>query len=399
VRYELGHRLRQLLGPTGTIASDLSTLYDSLAGAERPDFVLGWLKTSAAALVLADLGAGRLGLTHETLDGLGRTKSVEHLRSVLVATGALPARDEQMARLEAWIEATITARADPEEQYILRRYAVWHLLRRLRRRAHGAETTYGQAIAIKRHLQATIALIDWLAGLDVDLASADQGRLDAWLASAGVTRQADVGHFIRWAGAQKLTKLQLAAARWTGPCGVIDADKRWDQAGWLLDDDTLNTADRVAGLLVLLYAQRVSAIARLTLAHVEPSADGLRLRLGARALVLPQPLDDLVSRLVASRHGHASLGKTGTSPWLFPGGQPGRPISASRLAERLRDLGIYAGTARTAALMQLATELPAGVIAKMLGLHIKVAVEWQKAASGDWTGYAADYSRDDPGRS
>jgi len=30
----------------------------------------------------------------------------------------------------------------------------------------------------------------------------------------------------------------------------------------------------------------------------------------------------------------------------------------------------------------------------MLGLHIKVAVEWQKAASGDWTGYAADYSRD-----
>jgi hypothetical protein len=49
--------------------------------------------------------------------------------------------------------------------------------------------------------------------------------------------------------------------------------------------------------------------------------------------------------------------------------------------------------------MQLATELPAAVIAKMLGLHIKVAVEWQKAASGDWTGYAADYSRDTRGRS
>jgi hypothetical protein len=29
----------------------------------------------------------------------------------------------------------------------------------------------------------------------------------------------------------------------------------------------------------------------------------------------------------------------------------------------------------------------------MLGIHIKVAVEWQRAASGDWTGYAADYSR------
>ena len=399
VRCELGRRLRQLLGPTGTIGSDLSALYDSLAAAERPDQAVGWLKTSAATAVLADLGAGRLGLTHETLDGLERTKSLEHLRSVLVATGALPARDEQMARLEAWVEATIAARADPEEQYILRRYALWHLLRRLRRRVRDAETTYGQAITVKRHLQATIALIDWLAGLGVDVASADQGHLDAWLVSAGVTRQADIGHFIHWAGTQKLTKLQLATARWTGPSGVIDADKRWDQASWLLRDDTLNTADRVAGLLVLLYAQRVSAISRLTLAHVKPSADGLHLCLGARPLLLPHPLGDLVGCLVASRHGHASLGETRTSPWLFPGGQPGRPISAARLTERLRDLGIHAGPARTAALMQLATELPAAVIARMLGLHIKVAVEWQQAASGDWTGYAADYSRSDTGRS
>lgn len=34
-------------------------------------------------------------------------------------------------------------------------------------------------------------------------------------------------------------------------------------------------------------------------------------------------------------------------------------------------------------------------MARMLGVHIKVAVEWQRAASGDWAGYAADYSRRD----
>jgi hypothetical protein len=33
------------------------------------------------------------------------------------------------------------------------------------------------------------------------------------------------------------------------------------------------------------------------------------------------------------------------------------------------------------------------VIAKMLGVHIAVAVKWQQIASGDWTTYAADYSR------
>ena len=219
------------------------------------------------------------------------------------------------------------------------------------------------------------------------------------LASEGATRRGDAGHFVRWAAAEKLTRLELPAIRWSGPSGVIDAEKRWDQARWLVHDDTVDPADRVAGLLVLLYAQRAARISRLTLAHVQQSGDGVRLHLGARPVVLPEPLAGLVLDLVANRRGHATLGDQGTSPWLFPGEQPGRPMSASRVTERLRDLGIHAGPARSSALFQLATELPAAVIARMLGVHIKVAVEWQHAASGDWTGYAADYScrQDDDG--
>ena len=33
------------------------------------------------------------------------------------------------------------------------------------------------------------------------------------------------------------------------------------------------------------------------------------------------------------------------------------------------------------------------ILARMLGIHISVAVQWQRAASGDWAGYAADVSR------
>jgi len=36
------------------------------------------------------------------------------------------------------------------------------------------------------------------------------------------------------------------------------------------------------------------------------------------------------------------------------------------------------------------------VLARLLGIHIKVAVEWQHASAGDWTTYAADYSRRKP---
>ena len=131
-------------------------------------------------------------------------------------------------------------------------------------------------------------------------------------------------------------------------------------------------------------------------AHPRPrpaSDEHVRLRLGREPVVLPEPLAALIRQLVATRRGHAALGDPGTSRWLFPGGQPGRPISAYQLAERLRQLGLHPGQARSTALFQLATDLPAALLARMLGIHISVAVAWQRASSGDWTSYAADISR------
>jgi hypothetical protein len=37
-------------------------------------------------------------------------------------------------------------------------------------------------------------------------------------------------------------------------------------------------------------------------------------------------------------------------------------------------------------------ELPAALLARMLGIHITVAVAWQRASAGDWATYAADVS-------
>ena len=142
----------------------------------------------------------------------------------------------------------------------------------------------------------------------------------------------------------------------------------------------------------LLYAQWPAAISHLTLGHVDTSDDQARIRLGREPVVLPEPLDALVLQLVATRHGHAAIGDAGTSPWLFPGGQPGQPISAYQLAGRLRQLDIRSGQSRSAALFQLATDLPAAIPARLLGIHISVAVARQRAAAGDWAAYAADIS-------
>src|ERR1035437_7492870 len=36
---------------------------------------------------------------------------------------------------------------------------------------------------------------------------------------------------------------------------------------------------------------------------------------------------------------------------------------------------------------------PPPLLARLLGIHISVAVAWQRTSAGDWTSYAADYSR------
>jgi hypothetical protein len=144
---------------------------------------------------------------------------------------------------------------------------------------------------------------------------------------------------------------------------VTGTETRWEQARWLLHDDSLKPEDRLAGLLVLLYAQRTSAISRLTLGHVQAADGQVLIRLGREPVLLPGPLDAVALQVAATRRGHAAIGDDGTSAWLFPGGQPGQPISAFQL-------GIRCGQSRSAALFQLATDLPAAVLARMLGIHI-----------------------------
>jgi hypothetical protein len=254
-RCSLRQRLEELLRQdTGSIHPRLRALHDNLAGHERPETVLAWLNKQTASVIVRELAVGQRALTHAALDELPDTKPLRHLRSVLIATGALPPRDEHLARLEQAIATTIAGRGDPEQRALLHRYAIWNCLHRLRRRNNGQPATNGQAVGIQQQLKAAITLLDWLTAHDLDLGSARQGDLDIWLGSEQVTGRHAAGHFVRWAKRQKLTTLDFAATKWAGPNGDIDGEARWVQARRLLHEQSIKPEDRVAGLLVLLYA-------------------------------------------------------------------------------------------------------------------------------------------------
>ena len=183
-RCTVEQRLRELLGgKQREIPAGLQGLYQALTAVERPATVASWLDRSTAPAVLRDLRAAKRPLTHQALDELPAGKPVEHLRSVLVATGTLPRRDEQMARLQRWITCVIVGRPAAGERELLHCYAIWHLLRRLRRRTGSTETTYTQTVGIRRHIRAAITLLDWFTARGLTLATARQGDLDAWITS------------------------------------------------------------------------------------------------------------------------------------------------------------------------------------------------------------------------
>jgi hypothetical protein len=390
----LSRRLAELLtGPGGAVHPALRPLNQALAAAGRPEIALRWLGRDLVAELLDDLASGRREPTHAELDSLPPGPVLAHFRSVLVATGTLPPRDENLARLERLLSEIVAARADPDQRELLHRYAIWHLLRRLRHRARGQDVTHEQETVVRQRVRAAAGFLDWLTTQHRTLADCRQGDLDRWLTEGHALNRQQAGSFIRWASRNRLTTLDFPATRWHGPARPMDDQARWDAARRLLHDDAISTRDRIAGLLVVLYAQPTARISRLTTSHIETSGTQITIRFGQAPITLPGPVAGLIRQFLAGPRGHAATGAGKPSPWLFPGGQPGRPVSAGHLGQRLKDIGIQPGPTRSTALFQLATELPAAILARMLGIHIDVAVAWQHASSGDWAAYAAAVSR------
>jgi len=312
---------------------------------------------------------------------------------MLVVAGVLPARDERLVALEHWVGQVIAGRTSPEHRRALHGYAVWHQLRRLRSRLQGRPASRQQVKNVRDQVTAAAAFLDWLEARGLTLGTCTQADLDRWLAgdSSYLARSAN---FVRWAVARRhASRLTAPSSRWTGPAGPLDQDRRWADARRLLHDGTCPAADRVAGLLILLYAQKLNVITALTTQHVLHEDGRTLLRLGSRPIVLPAPLDALAGTLAAGRKAPGSALLSVPSSWLFPGRWPGSPLTEDALAQRLHALGISPRQGRSTALFTLAADVPAAILAKTLGIHVKAAIQWQKISGGDCSAYAAGISR------
>jgi hypothetical protein len=324
-------------------------------------------------------------LTHEVLDELPQDN-----RTILVHAGVLDTQAEGLESLGPWLKSFL-AGLSPKTAQLLRPYASWSVLPRTRHRAARLGITASAPMYARARIETAAHFLKWLEDNDRTLADATQHDVNTWIGQGASSRRR-VRDFLRWAHARGLSAdLQV---HWLGreglPENVLGDDERWTLLRRCLRDDSLALRLRVAGALVLLYGQIPSRIVELTVHSVTTDSDTY-LVLRDQPVVLPPPLAALTLELAArSTHEQSTTSGTGNRPWLFPGARPGAHFYAGRLSTSLnKNVGIFVRPARGAALCALAADLPAPVLADLLGLSITTATRWGALAARDNAEYIA----------
>ncbi|MFD0633071.1 hypothetical protein ACFQ9X_17325 [Catenulispora yoronensis] len=383
--------IRKLLtGPDGTVRPDIEPVLAALIATDAAaglNFVARLRHQNA----LAELAEASGPVTHQVLDKLSSATAANRLRAALVEAGVLPARDEWLISLETSIEARIKRVTDPEHRRILQSFATWHHLRRLRTIAGRRPLTQDQVHYAVNAVTAAASLLNWLTDRGQTLLTCTQHDIDDWLPNDQFSRSRG---FVTWAVQRRhATAIEIPRFANAPVRNVLpEHDQRWDLARRLLNDESILVADRVAGLLVLLYAQRVVRITQLTTKHVAVTDIGVELRLGEEPILLPTALGDLLVRLVEDRCG-APATAPDDAVWLYPGTRLGRSIARSDMTTRLLELGVSPTLGRNTALMEMAAEMPAAVITRMLGISLDRATRWTQDAGNTRPSYAAEVAR------
>lgn len=366
-------QLRTTLGDNTGIIPHLKPVFDALARSS-PDSTLTYLEGGGSQLLGRLRETGR-SVTHQLLDEYRNLPHTRPLRDALVCAGVLESRDEFLHSLEEQLDCILAAIEDGEDRQLLRSYATWRLLRKLRTQSP-RPLTKSQAMYARRKLSSAADLVEYLRRHGRQLYEADQHDIDRWQISN--TQAHYARDFLQWATARQYLRrgLILAPPPRRRCSSTIADEERWNHAHRLLHDANIDRCDRFAGLLLLLFAQPSRRIVTLRTDAITQRIDNraVSLALGTEPVVLPTLIGQLALDLVVNRYrGRAALAQTSDHDWLFPGVRAGSPMSCQHLNIRLKRVGISAQSARTAALMDLAAQMPAAVLAALLGTEVATA--------------------------
>ncbi|GAA2549076.1 hypothetical protein GCM10009861_06070 [Neomicrococcus aestuarii] len=365
-------------------------LINVLCEAERPESVITWKRSPRVQALLASLSSGQTPLTHEGLDSHSDSagRAAEHLRALLMHHELLPQRDPYLSRFETWIDDKLRALpaevAKPIEQF-----AKWHHLRRIRVMATPDSTARGPVHAAKQEITETIKFLGWLWQTHQRTASTStQQDVDTWLSTGPTTRKAIRTFFVFAKKTGTNTRVEIGHYKAKSRPAITQEER----LAWLREMLTGNSESppyRVAGILLLLYAQplvRVAAL-RSDAISVNDNTGTLSITLGTHPVPVPQPFAELLTQYLQNRP-NLRTGSGSDSPWLFPGTRTGQHLHPNTIMDRLRSLGLELRGARNTALDEHLSAAPPPLVADALGFSHQVAFLHSEASAQPWARYA-----------
>ncbi|MFV0434311.1 MAG: hypothetical protein ACK5LO_10055 [Leucobacter sp.] len=371
--------------PDGDIHPQLRPVLDALLSRNNPQSVQRWLTRGKATQILASMAQGETPISHEGIDAFPRDRAREYLRDLLIACGALPETSRALRDTLEWIDDFLAEHSSPD-RYALLAYTHWHIVRRARAQAAKGKFTESAGGNIRAHLRALGRFLDWLNSHQTTLDHVRQAHIDEYIA-AHTNGTRHLPQFLNWTYATSRSGPVTSPTHHSQRPTPQTADNEyWQTVERLLHDESIRVDTRLCGFFVLLYAQRPSHISRMTRDLVTLTQEDVSVRFANDPIVLPPGVDTLMRQHLQAL---GSDGERANSPWLFPGQNPARPVDQGGLGMRLKRVGVAAQASRTTAMMQLAAELPAAVLAGFLGIHPQTAVVWNKLAAGDWSSYPA----------
>jgi hypothetical protein len=367
--------------------SAMTTLVEVLCSVDRPESILSWKRSPKVQDLLTGLSSGAIPLSHDGLDAAGRGKRISHLRSLLEHHDLLPHRDEHLARFERWLAYKLDSIAKPIVKAPVEQFATWHHLRRLRRNSVPGQSSDGPKRSAKQEITETIKFLTWLDTTHHrTAATCQQQDVDEYLAAGPTTRHLMRTFFV-WANKSKINSTVRIGHRHAKSTRTLTQEQRLAWLKELLTGDAESLPYRVAGTLLLLYAQPLVRIAALTTTAIVRTPHEMRISLGAEPVPVPEPFAGMLNHQMHDRPNLRTTGGGASTPWLFPSSYPGKHVEAQHVMQRLRHLGINLLGARNSALQNLVAEVPPPLVGQLLGYSYQVTQRHAEAAAQPWTRY------------
>ncbi|MFJ9251040.1 hypothetical protein [Streptomyces sp. NPDC101776] len=123
-----------------------------------------------------------------------------------MACGVLPAVDKRLCLFDSWLAGHLAIICEPEHAQVVRRFATWNVLSKLRTAADRRALTPGSQAYATGQVKAATVFLNWLSAHDLTLTTCGQADIDRWHVEHKERYRNTVRPFLLWCQITKLTR-------------------------------------------------------------------------------------------------------------------------------------------------------------------------------------------------